>query len=383
MNQHVESPHLAIFMPSFDNGGVEHMLVNLARGLGERATTVDFLCGDPNGEYLDRLGEGCRLIPIPDTRPDAVTRWTADYLADTAPDLLLVGKPETMPAAAKARRLSGWPGVLALRAATTESARLSGRGALRRFRGLHRARRWYRMADHIVANSEGVADDVVTLAGLERAAVTVIRNPVVTPEIENRAAEPVDHPWLGEAAEVPVILGAGRFGRAKDFETLIRAFALLRATRPARLMLLGRGRLEEALRRLARELGVADDIAFPGFVNNPYPYMARARVFALSSRWEGSPNVLAEALAVGTPVVATDCRSGPREILRSGRFGPLVPVGDPGALAEALARTLDAPTDAATLREAVADYTLDASSDAYLAWMNRIAGTAVILEEGG
>ncbi len=367
MTERAEHPHLAFFMPSFDNGGVEHMLVNLARGLGERGVTMDFLCGDPDGAYLDRLGEGCRLVTIPDTRPEAVTRWTADYLADAAPHLLMVGKPETMPMAAKARRQSGWPGVLALRAATTESARLEGRGALRRLRGLHRARRWYRMADRIVANSEGVADDVVALAGADRDTVAVIRNPVVSPEIEQRAAEPVDHPWLNDHGG-PVILGAGRFGRAKDFETLIRAFARLRGRRPVRLMLLGRGRLEGALRRLATELGVADDVAFPGFVENPYAYMARARVFALSSRWEGSPNVLAEALAVGTPVVATDCRSGPREILQSGRYGPLVPVGDAEALADALANTLDQPLAPSVLREAVADYTLAASSEAYLAW---------------
>jgi glycosyltransferase involved in cell wall biosynthesis len=164
-----------------------------------------------------------------------------------------------------------------------------------------------------------------------------------------------------------VIIGMGRFTEQKDFATLIRAFARLRANRNCRLILLGRGRLQADYQALAEQLGVAADIAYPGFADNPYSYLARARLFVLSSAWEGSPNALTEALALGVPVVATDCPSGPRELLDGGRYGALVAVGDDAALAQAMAATLDAPPPAAGLRRAVADYTVEASARAYLA----------------
>jgi glycosyltransferase involved in cell wall biosynthesis len=171
----------------------------------------------------------------------------------------------------------------------------------------------------------------------------------------------------------PVVLAAGRLERQKDFPTLLRAFALLRAERPVRLVVLGEGAWRERLAALAATLGVAADVDLPGFQPNPYPFLARTRVFALSSRWEGSPNVLTEAMALGTPVVATDCPSGPREILADGRYGPLVPMGDAPALAAALARALDEPLPSAVLKGAVRDYSAIESARRYLALLDRIA----------
>lgn len=159
----------------------------------------------------------------------------------------------------------------------------------------------------------------------------MVRNPNITPEFYAQAREPVDHPWFGPD-QPPVIMGVGGLRTQKDFATLIQAFALLHARLPCRLMILGQGRQQGRLLRLTRDLGVAEDVALPGFESNPYRFLARAKLFALSSLWEGSPNVLTEALALGTPVVSTDCRSGPREITRDGSFGALVPVGDVAAL---------------------------------------------------
>jgi glycosyltransferase involved in cell wall biosynthesis len=171
-----------------------------------------------------------------------------------------------------------------------------------------------------------------------------------------RAAEPVAHPWLA-AGQPPVVLSVGRLGAAKDLETLVRAFARLCRRRPARLVVLGserRPRKTEkrvaALRALAAELGVADHVDFVGYADNPFAWMARAGVLAVSSRNEGFCNVIAEALACGCPVVSTDCPSGPAEILDGGRYGRLVPVGDDVALAEALAATLAEPRDPERLR---------------------------------
>jgi len=171
---------------------------------------------------------------------------------------------------------------------------------------------------------------------------------------------------MGRLAVLPSLSGAGRLTRQKDFATLIHAFALLNARRPARLIILGEGRMRGELEALASELSIADRVALPGYVQNPHAWMAKAALFVLSSRWEGSPNVLTEALALGTPVVSADCPSGPREVLAGGRYGPLVPMGEPLALAEALATTLARPLPADTLREAVAEYHASLSAARYL-----------------
>lgn len=179
------------------------------------------------------------------------------------------------------------------------------------------------------------------------------------------AAAPCDHPWL-RPGQPPVIVVAGRLERQKDFPTLIRAFAQVRGERPCRLLILGDGGGRARLQALSAELGITADVDLPGFQANPYPFLARADLFVLSSRWEGSPNVLTEALALGTPVVATDCPSGPHELLDGGRYGPLVPVGDVAALGKAVAATLDQPLPPERLEAAVADYTQATSAERYL-----------------
>jgi glycosyltransferase involved in cell wall biosynthesis len=188
---------------------------------------------------------------------------------------------------------------------------------------------------------------------------------VWTSEVEQLARQPVDHPWLTKPG-APVIVGAGRLTRQKDFPTLIRAFARARAQRPCRLIILGNGELEAQLIALAKELKVEHDLSLPGFVANPYAYMARAQLFVLSSLWEGSPNVLTEALALGVPVVSTDCPSGPREILAGGEYGTLVPMEDDAALAQAMLATLDRPLARERLLQAALPYKVDASVNGYL-----------------
>jgi glycosyltransferase involved in cell wall biosynthesis len=227
-------------------------------------------------------------------------------------------------------------------------------------------RRFYPRADTVIAVSRGVARDVATLAGIPLDRIHVVPNPVVTAELLTMAAAAVDHPWFAPGAP-PVIVGAGGLRRQKDFPTLLRAFARIRRQKLLRLVVLGEGRQRGRLESLAKELGIADDFSLPGFVTNPYAYMSKSSLFVLSSLWEGSPNVLTEALAVGTPVVATDCESGPREILQGGRYGALVPVGDVDALARAMGETLDNPLDSGALRSASEPYTLEASTVKYLA----------------
>jgi glycosyltransferase involved in cell wall biosynthesis len=172
--------------------------------------------------------------------------------------------------------------------------------------------------------------------------MTTIYNPVVDYRLVTMAQASPSHPWL-LSRQVPVILAAGRLVPQKDFTTLIQAFARVRRERPARLLILGDGEQRDALLALAAECGVRDDVDLPGFDPNPFAAMRAASAFVLSSRYEGLPGVLIQAMACGARVVSTDCPSGPREVLEGGRWGTLVPVGDVAALATAVAATLDDP----------------------------------------
>jgi len=199
---------------------------------------------------------------------------------------------------------------------------------------------FYPWADGVVAVSKGVADDLAQVTKISRDRIQVIYNPIVTPEFREKTRAPLQHPWF-ESGEPPVILAVGRLTGQKDFVTLIEAFARVRRTQPARLLILGEGEERAVLEEKVKELGLEQDASLPGFVANPYPYMCRAKVFVLSSRWEGLPGVLIEALYCGAPLVATDCPSGPREVLAGGKHGQLVPVGNAGALAQGIHDALD------------------------------------------
>jgi glycosyltransferase involved in cell wall biosynthesis len=227
--------------------------------------------------------------------------------------------------------------------------------------------RWfYPWADAIIVPSHGAAQDLANVSGIPLDRIHVAPNPVVSPALFKLAQETSPNmdftPTKG-----PVILGVGELCARKDFGTLIQAFSKVRQSRPCHLLILGEGRERSRLEALVEKLGLKDDIEMPGFVENPYAYMARADLLVLSSNCEGFGNVLAEALAIGLPVVSTDCPSGPREILQDGRLGPLVPVGDANALAQAILATLDNPLDAQLLKSGAVPFSVATSARQYLA----------------
>jgi glycosyltransferase involved in cell wall biosynthesis len=225
-------------------------------------------------------------------------------------------------------------------------------------------RTFYSRAYRIVAVSRGAADDLACTARIPREQIEVIYNPVITNALRERSAQAPGHPWYG-VGQPPVVLGVGRLTPQKDFRTLIHAFAEVRRHRPARLIILGEGEERSELTALIAELGLEADSALLGFRDSVAAFMANAAVFVLSSAWEGLPTVLIEALATGTRVVSTDCKSGPREILQGGRLGALVPVGDATALARAIEAALDRPRTQLP-PEALLPFTDEAAVDHYL-----------------
>ena len=273
----------------------------------------------------------------------SLPRWaaaTAMYLDRELPDTLLaILTPAVVAATLAACVAHHRPRIVA-----------SQRNVFKSTREFRRARLSYPHADAAVAISHGVAGELGRLSGMSQNRIHTIYNPVVSANLLRKARESLDHPWLNGRGP-PVVLAIGRLHKQKDFATRLAAFAIVLRERTARLIVLGRGPRLASLRSLAHKLRIAKHVEFPGFVENPYAFLTRASLFVLSSRHEGLANVLIEAMACGCPVVSTNCPFGPDEILEGGRWGELVPVGNPEALAGAMARALDNPPHRRELRE--------------------------------
>jgi glycosyltransferase involved in cell wall biosynthesis len=347
---------VAVFLPSLAGGGAERVGLNLAIAFAQQGFIVEVVLQNAIGPYLAQVPDGLRIVDLQVSGPLSNLQSLARYLKQRRPEVMLAIL-DNWNAAGLANRLVGAPTRIIASAHNLPSADMNLAPHLKSRIKLRLMRLAYRLADDFVAVSQGVADEAETLLGLARSQIRVIYNPLVTPELATLAQLPTGHPWFALGAP-PVILGVGRLTAQKDFPTLIRAFALIRQQRPVRLMILGEGPLRAELTALIESLELTEEVCLAGFQDNPYQYLARSAVFAFSSAWEGFGNVIVEALAVGTPVVSTDCRSGPAEILANGKYGRLVPVGDPAALAVAVVAVLDAPPDPAAGRARSADFTI-------------------------
>jgi glycosyltransferase involved in cell wall biosynthesis len=356
---------IACFFSTSGHSGVDRAARHLIPALARRGYRVDLLKVRGHGPELDAIPEGVTLIDLGARHTVACLPAVARYLSRARPVVMLSDKDKVNRIALFARALARVPTRLVFSSGTTISVDLATRGALERWIQRNSMGRLYPFAEQVIVTSVGVADDMASYTGLARERIRVVPSPVIPARLFESDLPRPDHPWFNQPG-TPLILSAGELCSRKDFATLLRAFARVRAVQPCRLMILGKGAARERLLALAAELGVAADVALPGYVTDAYAYMAHADLFAFTSRWEGLGFVLIEALAVGTPVVATDCPSGPREILQAGRYGPLVPVGDAAALARAMLATLDHPLPKPLLQQAARPYAIESSTDAYL-----------------
>lgn len=356
---------IAFFFSTSGHSGVDRAVANLLPAITRRGYPIDLLHVREHGPSVEALPPGVTVVDLGTRHTYTALPAVVRYLRRARPRVMLSDKDRVNRTALAARALARVPTRLVLSSGTTISVDLAHRGRIERWIQRNSMGRLYRYADNVIVTSVGVADDMAAYTGLDRDRIEVVPSPVVEGELFTAALPRPGHPWFAPG-EPPVVLGVGELGMRKDFPTLIRAFAHLRRERPCRLVILGRGGQREALLALAAELGVGDEVDLPGFVPDPPAYMAHAALFALTSLWEGLGFVLIEALAVGTPSVASDCPSGPAEILQGGRYGPLVPVGDAEALARAMRETLDHPLPRATLQEAARPYEIEASTTAYL-----------------
>jgi glycosyltransferase involved in cell wall biosynthesis len=329
----------AIYIHDLSPGGVERQSLVLAKELQARGVDIVLVVHQMRGELIPLLPKGIPVVNLHSARTLQDVFRLRRYLLAERPDVFMANVDHNNIAAALANALAGTETKLVICQHNPLSA-----GFHATVNWKHRMVPWLYRAlasriDHAVAVSTGIAEEL-RKAGLSKDKVSTIFNAVIGEDFEDQANMPLHHPWLVNK-DRPVFVTAGRLVEMKDQRTLLRAFAIHVHQRPSRLILLGTGPMLEDLRALTVSLGIAEHVAFEGFVQNPLPYMRMADGFVLSSRSEGFGNVLVEALGCGTRVISTDVPHGPADILGHGQYGILVPPRDPVALAPAFNRLLD------------------------------------------
>lgn len=354
-----------LLLPSLSGGGAERVMVHYANWLVMQGQPTTLVLVNATGEYFSEIDPRVKLIDLACERGSFAVAPFFRLVQQRKPIAVLTTLTLTTLVAGVVRLISPHRFRLVLRQANTFSIDTrvvrSWKGRIKRYLAI-----WInRFADGHIAVSHGVAQDLATETGLPMEKIRVVHNPVDIQSISRQSQQPIPWPWPEAADSVPFLVAAGRLARQKDFATLLKAFALVRRETPCRLVILGQGPLREELEGLAQQLGIENAVLFAGFVLNPFPWISRARVLVSASRWEGFNNVLLQALACGTAVVATDCPHGACELLENGKIGRLVPVGNPAELAAAVLATLREPKQAAVLKEVAGRYDLDRQFSLY------------------
>lgn len=354
---------ISILLPDLRGGGAERVNLDLAHEFLRDGHEVEFVLMQARGELLAETQAAFSVVDLNCPRARNLPRVLSRYLRQHRPDAMLAAMwPLTV--IAPLMRLTGYRGRVVVSEHGILSAQYSSWGSIHRVALRSSMAVSYRFAHARAGVSVGVADDLAALSGLSRAMFEVIHNPVPPrPTPSQQSLQNVDTLWA--APHGARIVSVGSMKPVKNHALLLRAFAKM--GRPdARLMLVGTGAGEADFRALAGDLGVASQVIFAGFHPDPTPFYQTADLFVLSSDYEGFGNVIVEALACGTPVVSTDCPSGPAEILEKGKFGRLVPVRDAQALADAMQQALAAPHDPALLKQRASDFAPAIAAKRYL-----------------
>jgi glycosyltransferase involved in cell wall biosynthesis len=361
----MKQPRVCLFPDALRNGGIGRVNLNLAEGFLQHGIGVDFFLTYAD-ERISQIPKDARVF-LGKGSTKASLSTLVSYLRRERPDVIVTSHTYTTIAALIARTLARASTRVVVTIHTTFSQdNLSGKSDNLYIRFTTLLCRWfYPKTDQMIAVSQAVANDTAKFLNLNAKQIQVIFNPVVTASLYDKSTAKVEHPFFQEKT-APVLLAIGRLTPQKDFSTLLESFAILRGQQDAKLLLLGEGEEREKLESLAQDLQLGTDFSMPGFISNPYPYLKAADVFVSSSAWEGLPTVVIEALALGTPVVATDCPGGTREILDDGQFGQLVPIRQPSILAKAVRDTLSSTPNSAMLERRGNDFSLQSAIKQYL-----------------
>ncbi len=330
--------HIAFFIPVLTIGGAEKVIIALANGFAEKGYKVDLVLVNKKGPLLSSVSSKVHIVDLGASKTFLSIRKLRRYLDTAKPQVLLSALDNANIVASMAVRLAATKTCHIISLHT--NLKLSHKKARTSMHRLYPSimRRLFPAATGYIAVSKCVAKESGEFLHIPSKIIDVIYNPVIQDEIKSKAEEPISHPWL-EDDRYFTMVAVGRIFEAKDYPTLLYAFSKVNASIPeTRLIILGDGKLEikEEMTRIIHQEKLEHAVELHGFAHNPYAFIEKSSLLVLSSSWEGFGNVLVEALHLGTPVISTDCKCGPREILKNGELGSLVSVGDRDGLAKAI-----------------------------------------------
>ncbi|OGZ71070.1 MAG: hypothetical protein A2904_01065 [Candidatus Staskawiczbacteria bacterium RIFCSPLOWO2_01_FULL_33_9] len=343
MTEEFKKIKVAYFYTIFRNAAMARWVKNITDNIDQSKYAVSFVGLKIEESFTQEIAKDICVVNLSNPYVPTALFKLIVYFRKERPDIFVAAFPHINVLAMMAKVLSGVKAKVIL----TDHNHFFGlasnaRSLYRRFFGMfilpHLMRIFYPLSNVVICASEGVAESILDVVNIPDK-VKVIYYPVAVDKIQDWSKESVDHPWFLDS-KIPVVLAAGRLINQKDFPTLLYAFKLVIGVKPARLVILGDGKDRKKLEKLIQKLGISENVALLGFQKNPFKYMKNASVFVLSSMHEGFGNVLVEAMACGTPVISTDCKSGPGEIIENGKSGILVPVGDYKSLSKAIIKVL-------------------------------------------
>ncbi len=351
---------LHIFMPSLDGGGMEKMMINLSKSLLRLGVKVNFILMNEKGDYTGSIKKELKVVSFDVKNMVSSVPYLAEYIKNRRPDKIMsVGRASniTLLLASKITEHE-FEKVISLRNIVNEE-----RNKWKDLIYKYLIKITYNGADKYIPISYGVYEDHKRIVDISKDKTKVIYNPAFRKEIVDKSKKKVKHKWFN--GKDKIILSAGRLCRQKNFVLLVKAFSKVNNVIDSKLAILGKGEKREDIIRAARKVGVRDKVDLLGFVSNPYKYMAKADLFVLPSRWEGFGNVIVEAMAVGTSIVATNCPGGPAEILENGKWGDLVPTNSPKAMANAIVDNLRNPQNGDDLIRRAKNFCIDKIAPEY------------------
>ena len=356
---------ITIILPNLVGGGAERVHVNLANDWIAQGFDVELILLRKEGDLLPLLAPEINVINLNVDRIRRAIFPVALHMRKSCQKIILVPMWPLTSAVVIAWIMSGSKGKLFLSEHVNLGSYITEKSNIKLKFVKNIIRFTYRFANGIIAVSKDVKKDLCAFGSLKEKIVQVIYNPAAVGVSSDRELTSVKQGLWGTGFDYH-ILTVGRFSVEKDHENLIKAFALLPKDINAKLVILGEGSLRTVLEALISELKLEERVILPGFTLDPYPWYRSADLFVLSSRFEGFGNVIVEALECGLPVISTNCPSGPAEILEDGRYGKLVLVQNPIALADAILENFSASHDRMELMNRAKDFSVRKISAQYL-----------------
>jgi glycosyltransferase involved in cell wall biosynthesis len=364
---------ITFILATLQGGGIQKVTIRLIREYLRMRIPTKLITIDSSGPMHLEIPSECELIELNSRR----TRWAfwklMSLLKQDKPEVIISAQTHLNVLVIIARILTGYPKKLIVVEHITFNDELIKRGPLFERIRPFLIRLFYPLTDRIVAVSPAAVRSIYQYARINKK-IDMIWNGVDIDEICERSSQPVAHHWVN--GNKRIVIAMGRLTVQKNFSALLNAFAMIEPIENHHLIILGEGPEYEHLQALAKELGIQDYVDFPGFVENPFAFLAQADLFVLSSRWEGFANVVIEALACGISIVATDCPGGPADILDNQPFARIVPVDNPKEMAAAMQILLSMKFDSAVISEYARNFNIQKVAVSYLELIREMQGFA-------